>query len=274
MVQANKQPNNLLGRIDKQRSHDKENDNLQTGSFPVVRRQKPTISGTKSARSRFMTSLLIVVLCMMLGFGYAIQLNNPTSSYETMSEEELTRLLTETSTQAQNLEERKSELSNQLNSLKAAANKQQEAERIAKENEETSGLLSGRLPAVGEGVIIRVSQGTKTKIDAATMFQLIEELRNAGVEVMALNEIRIVTSTYVADTEDGLESDGTALKAPYTIKAIGDPQNLQNAVNIAGGVGSQLKVKFGANVRVTASDSITINETRTPRHYEYAKTVE
>ncbi|WEV68539.1 DUF881 domain-containing protein [Bifidobacterium sp. ESL0775] len=263
----------ILNRMHIQHAQDKENDRTDTGSFPVVRKKPPRQIGGGIA-SRLMTSLLIVFLCAFLGFGYAIQLNNKTSSYETMSEEELTRLISETSTQVQNLQQRKTELTGQLNSLKAAADKQQEAQRIAKENEDTSGILSGRLPAEGKGVIITISQGSKENIDAATMFQLLEELRNAGVEVMALDNVRVVTSTYVTDTKKGLECDGQKLKTPYTVKAIGDPQNLQNAVNIAGGVGSRFKVKFGADVTVTPSDSVDISETRDVGQYQYAKTVE
>lgn len=141
---AGKKSHNILNRMHLQHAQDKENDRTNTGTFPVVRK-KPIRQIGGSIYSRLMTSLLIMLLCALLGFGYAIQLNNKTSSYETMSEEELTRLISETSTQVQNLQQRKTELTGQLDSLKAAANKQQEAQRIAKENEETSGLLSGRL---------------------------------------------------------------------------------------------------------------------------------
>jgi uncharacterized protein YlxW (UPF0749 family) len=249
------------------------NDETATGSFPVVRKKPPRLveGGTLA---RFLSSLLIAVLCALLGLGYVTQLKNTTSIYETMSEEELTRLISETSTQVQSLQRRKTELSGQLNTLQAAANKQQEAQRIAKQNEQTSGLLSGRLPATGKGVVITIDKGSKERVDASTMFQLLEELRNAGVEVMELNDVRIVTSTYIDDTKNGLTCDGRSISAPYTLKAIGDPQNLQNAVTIAGGVGSRLKVKFGAEVTVTPDDSIDINDTRQPSQYKYAKTIE
>lgn len=268
----NKKTRDLVNKLHVQHAQDERNDSTDTGSFPVVRR-KPNLRANGKL-TRLMTSVLIVVLCALLGFGYAIQLNNKSSTYETMSEEELTRLISETSTQVQNLQQRKAELTGQLNSLKAAADKQQEAERIAKENEETSGILSGRLPATGKGVVITISEGSKDRIDASTMFQLLEELRNAGVEVMELNNVRIITSSYVFDTKAGLDCDGTKIQAPYTLKAIGDPQNLQNAVNIAGGVGSRLKVKFGAQVTVTPSDSVDISQTRNVGQYKYAKTVE
>lgn len=258
-----------------QGARDRENDRTITGSFPIVRRRParhPSLH--RGIPARLLTSALIIVMCAFLGFGYAIQLNNKTSTYETMSEEELTRLITETSTQVQNLEQRRNQLQSQLTSLKEAVDKQKEAAKIAKQNEETNGLLSGRLPAEGEGVVIRIGQGTKQRIDAATMFQLIEELRNAGAEVMALNSVRIVTSTYVSDTTDGLECDGVFLESPYRIRAIGNPQNLQNAVSIAGGVGSKLKVKFASTVKVTSSKKVVISETRKTKQYTYARTVE
>ena len=83
-----------------------------------------------------------------------------------------------------------------------------------------------------------------------------------------------MTSTYISDTDNGLECDGILLESPYIVKAIGDPQNLQNAVNIAGGVGSRLKVKFGATVDVATSDKVTIDEVHVASKYTYAKIVE
>ena len=93
-------------------------------------------------------------------------------------------------------------------------------------------------------------------------------------EVIAVNTVRVITSTYIADTKDGLICDGVTLDPPYTVKAIGDPQTLSNAVNIAGGVGSRLKVKFGADVEVKTLDEVRIDEVREAQRYDYAKTVE
>lgn len=293
-------------RLRRQRVKDRRNDNLETGSFPKVRKNgakgsnkdgRPTnrrwfvgrdvsqdgkpakairMAGSgPTRRGRILTSLLIVLLCALLGFGYMTQINSTPSTYETLSETELLRLMNETNTQVQNLQQRKTELSSQLDSLKSQADKQAEAERIATENEETSGVLSGRLPAEGKGVIVRISQGAKERVDAATMFTLIEELRNAGAEVIAIDEVRVVTSTYIAQSAGGqLEADGVSLSAPYVVRAIGDPAALQNAVDIAGGVGSRLKVLFGSRVTVEQSDNVRIDAVRGATDFKYAKTVE
>ena len=276
MAMRKPEADDTLSRMHRQHVKDRENDRVETGSFPVVaRKPKRTLSlDANRNKARLITNVFVVLLCAMLGYGYVIQLNNTRSAYETMSEEELTRLISETSNQIQQQEQRRDELQEQLNSLQEASDKQQEAQRIAEQNEQTSGILSGRLPAEGEGVTIRVTHGSIEAVDAATMFSLIEELRNAGAEVIAINDVRVITQTYIADGEDGLICDGQPLSSPYVIKAIGDSQNLQNAVNIAGGVGSRLKVKFGADVDVTSSDLVKIDEVASVPQYRYAKTVE
>ena len=143
---AHKSSRDVLSQLHEQHAQDKKNDRMETGSFPVVRKKPKRPVKDGSARMRLMTSVLILIMCALLGYGYMIQINNADATYETLSEDELTRLISETGTQVQNLEQRKSELTNQLGSLKAAANKTQEAERIAKQNEETNGILAGRLP--------------------------------------------------------------------------------------------------------------------------------
>ena len=241
-------------KILSQQKKDRQNDKLPTGAFPAVRKAKPKkqISGrAQSIRARLLASVLVAALCALLSFGYVIQVNK-----------------------VQRLEERRTELSRQLTSLQQAADKEAEANRIAKENEESSGILSGRLPAEGPGIIVHISAGTKAPIDAATMFNLIEELRNGGAEVIAINDVRVVTSTYISEGANGLICDGKALNAPYIVKAIGEQNNLANAVNMAGGVGSRLTVKFGASVNVETSDDVKITQTQPVTNYKYAKIVE
>lgn len=268
------QSHNMLEKMRDQHAQDKVNDRMETGSFPKVRR-KPRVDLNRHAnRSRLITSILIMLMCALLGFTYMSQINNTKSTYETLDENELVRLLNESNTQISNLEQRKTQLSNQLESLKSAADEQEQARKIAKQNEEASGLISGRLPARGRGVTVSISRGTDAKVDASIMFNLIEELRNAGAEVIAVDSVRVVASTYIVDADGGLICDGTAIKPPYTVKAIGNPQELSNAVDIAGGVGAQLQVKYGANVDVQSSDNIVIDEVREATQNKYAKTVE
>ncbi|WP_420868210.1 DUF881 domain-containing protein [Bifidobacterium vespertilionis] len=267
-----KNPQNAMRH---QHRRDRVNDRTETGSFPVVRRKPPLSDLNRNAtRSRIVTSVLVMLLCALLGFGYMVQMHNTQSSYESMTEDELRRLFTEASAQVSKLEERKTELTAQLNSIKAAADKQEQARLIAQQNEQTSGILSGRLPAKGKGVTISIGENANHPIDEATMFHLIEELRNAGAEVIEFGGVRVITSTSIRRSGDDLVCDDQIVSSPYIVKAIGDPSTLQSAIDIAGGVGSTLKLDFGATVSVQQSDEVLISSVRQLPPNKYAKTVE
>ncbi len=265
-----------LRRKNKGKKH--EEDDTSTGAFPVVPRRKRgrfvrAVNGRSSSiGNKIVTSLLIVVLCALLGYGYVAQNRATDTSYSSLSEDELVRLLDETNNSITKLEQQSNTLSKQLKSVQRAANKQAQIEKLAEENAEVDGILSGTLPATGKGVIITISKASK--IDAAILFNLIEELRNAGAEVIDLDGVRVVTSTYVVDTRDGLMSDGSYLSTPYVIKAIGNPTSLNNAVEIAGGVGSKMRVQYKAKVKVEQSNSVSITSLHAASSYTYAKTVE
>ena len=275
MIDDEKERKDPQSTLRHQRRKDKANDRTATGSFPMVRRKPGRVDLNRNAtRNRMFTSILAAVLCALLGFGYMVQVRNTQSSYESMTEDELRRLFTETSTQVSKLEERKNELTAQLNSIHEAADKQEQARRIAQQNEQTSGILSGRLPAQGKGITVSIAENPANSIDAATMFHLIEELRNAGAEVIEFDGVRVVTSTSITRGASGLVCDNQVLSSPYTVKAIGDPSTLQSAIDIAGGVGSSLKLDFNATVTVTQGDDVKIESVRQPTAYRYAKTVE
>ena len=63
--------------------------------------RSPWSLDAKVTRTRLYSSILVTILCALLGFGYVIQINNTTSTYETMSEDELTKLISETNAQVQ-----------------------------------------------------------------------------------------------------------------------------------------------------------------------------
>ena len=78
-----------------------------------------------------------------------------------MDESELVRLLNESNTQISNLEQRKTQLNSQLNSLKSAANEQEQARKIAKQKRRDQRLDLWQTP--GEGP--RRDHPDRTRLD-------------------------------------------------------------------------------------------------------------
>ncbi|TCD54795.1 DUF881 domain-containing protein [Alloscardovia theropitheci] len=264
-------------------------DDTQTGIFPQITPERisqradraihtwsdfvQTLRHSRHTKS-FISSIVLVILGALLGYGFMAQQRITDTSYAALSESELVTLLDETNNQISRLETQRSQLNQQLSSIQTAADKQQEIERVAQENRDANDIISGRVPAYGQGVEITISQGSKRDISAAILFTLIEELRNAGAEVIQIGDVRVITSTYVIDTSSGLMSDGKYLESPYLIKAIGDKSNLQNAVDISGGVGSSLRVNYGARVSVRQSNDVEITAVANTFEYKYTQTVE
>lgn len=264
-------------------------DETSTGIFPAIKPEKPirtravrsmrnwgelANSVSRHPRTRgIATTILIVLLCAALGYGFISQGRITDSSYLSLSETELVTLLDETNNQISRLQQQRSQLSEQLRSIQSAADKQKEIERIAQQNKDTNDIVAGTVPAVGQGIEIRISESNK-HIPASALFTLINELRNAGAEVIEFGNVRIVTSSYIIDTSGGVQCDGVHLKSPYVVKAIGDKSNLQNAIEISGGIGSSIRVNYNAGVDVNSYDKVTIKAVTQTGTYKYAVKVE
>ena len=88
----------MLSRIHEQRVKDQNNDSTQTGAFPMVRPKRISLDA-KVTRTRLYSSILVTILCALASAMW-IQINNTTSTYETMSKDELTKLISETNAQS------------------------------------------------------------------------------------------------------------------------------------------------------------------------------
>ena len=97
---------------------------------------------------------------------------------------------------------------------------------------------------------------------------MVEELRGAGAEAIQFGPVRVSTSTAFVDQRPA-ESRWTARgsRAPYTVLAIGDPQTLDTAMQIPGGVRATARAAGGDAV-VTEEQSLTISAVRSDREPE------
>src|SRR6266511_3208220 len=138
------------------------------------------------------------------------------------------------------------------------------------------GILAGTLPAEGPGLSIRFNPGTE-RIRAETILDAVEELRGAGGEAMQIagatgGPVRIVASTSFVAAGDELLVEGQRLTAPYTIVVIGDPQTMQTALNIPGGVADTVR-RRGGTVNVQAADLVQVTALHQAGTPKYARPV-
>jgi len=132
-------------------------------------------------------------------------------------------------------------------------------------------VLNGLVETAGPGVEVRLD----SELSAADMRDLINELRNAGAEAIAVNERRIVARSVVARGKRGLLVDGIEIGPPYVLKAIGSTQTLERALERKGGLVELLRYSESRGpILVSRMNNLVISAYgQTPR-LTYAKPVE
>ncbi|HMA36533.1 MAG TPA: DUF881 domain-containing protein [Chloroflexia bacterium] len=95
-------------------------------------------------------------------------------------------------------------------------------------------MINGEVEVTGPGVEVRVTGGE----NVVQMIQdLVNELRNAGAEAVAVNGVRLVSRSVIEeDADHHLTVDKQPITSPYRLDAIGDAATLQTALERKGGV--------------------------------------
>ncbi|GAB3167187.1 hypothetical protein GCM10027059_27550 [Myceligenerans halotolerans] len=216
---------------------------------------------------------IAAALCVAFGFALAVQVAQSTGDQlASLRQDELVRLLDEVTQRGEQLDDEVANLTEARDDLLSADGQDRAARELAEQRAEYEGILSGRLPAQGPGVLVEIHARPGT-VTAANMFNMLEELRNAGVEAQQVNDVRIVTSSHFEETVDEdarILLDGHLLEAPYTWVAIGDPETVDRALEIPGGALPTLR-DAGATAEVTRQEHVVVDATRTPADPEHAE---
>jgi uncharacterized protein YlxW (UPF0749 family) len=116
-------------------------------------------------------------------------------------------------------------------------------------------LYAGIDPAQGPGVSVLV-QGP---IDGGGLEDLVNELRNAGAEAMAIDDVRIVPGVVLVGPPGAVAVGDQPLGDPFTLVAIGAPDKLTGSLTRSGGIIAQLAATLPeVGVEVTPLDHISV----------------
>jgi uncharacterized protein YlxW (UPF0749 family) len=114
---------------------------------------------------------------------------------------------------------------------------------------------SGSTAVVGQGIVITIDGG----IGGDGVEDLLNELRNAGAEAIAVAGVRVVGGVVVAGTPGGLSVENEAIGDAFEIRAIGSPQILTGTLTRTGGVIAQVGTTYpDARLSVTPIESMTL----------------
>lgn len=209
--------------------------------------------------------VLAAVLCGLLAFAAVVQIRarDAGSQLAGARESDLVVILDGVTGQAQRLEDERRDLQSAKERLEFGADKEQAALEQATERAATLGILAGTLAAKGPGVRLAI-QDPAGKVDADTLLNALQELRDAGAEAIQLNAVRLVASTDFIDAgTGGVLVDGTRIQPPYSFLVIGDPDTIATALDIPGGVLDVL-AEQDATGEVSKPPEVRVDAVRAP----------
>ena len=95
-------------------------------------------------------------------------------------------------------------------------------------------------------------------LDAIAFNDLVNELRNAGAEAIAVDDVRVTARSVAIQGPRSLEVDGAQVGRRFTLRAIGSPDGLLGAMERPGGIISQLKLFISATIQIRQTESIEL----------------
>lgn len=202
---------------------------------------------------------IVGLLCFLLGLSIVVQVRQQDETgLDGASQQELVRLLDESDRHVSDLEGENAELDRTLETLRSGREDDVAAQDAAAARLADLEILAGTAPATGRGVSITIADPAGG-LRPSTLLGLVQELRNAGAEVIQIGDVRVVASTAITAGEDGgIVVDGTPVPAPFSVRAIGDPTVMEPALLIPGG--AQDKVESdGGTLSVSAADQVVID---------------
>jgi uncharacterized protein YlxW (UPF0749 family) len=213
--------------------------------------------------------LITGLLCALVGFGLVVQVRaSRDDGLSSLRQDELVRLLDDVTRRGEQLEDQIASLRAQRNELVSGSDTERAAREAAAQRAAVQGILAGQLPAQGPGIelIVRDPGGD---VLAPVLYNVLEELRNAGAEVIQVGRQRLTASSYIVDAPEGIEVDGVVLSPPYSWLVIGDPETITTALSIPGGALAAVR-NAGGIAELSSVDRVEITAVREVDRPEYA----
>ncbi len=226
----------------------------------------------RTAKLGSRAGIAIGILCVLLGFAVAVQVRQNSAAGQNLAgarQEDLVRILSDLDGREQRLQGEITDLKNTQQDLSSGGDKAQAAEQQAQKKAEQLAILAGTVGATGPGITLHLTD-PKSALSPDVMLNVIQELRAAGAEAIQVGTVRIGVTSAVTGSEGALVVDGTPVKMPVDVLAIGDPATIGAAMSIPGGVVASVKL-VGGVVTVAQSDKIDITALRVPKKPDYAE---
>jgi uncharacterized protein YlxW (UPF0749 family) len=204
--------------------------------------------------------LTIATVAFILGLLVVVQLRTQASgaAFAALSSQELTILVANLNDRNDALRGEVAALDRELSTLTTNTQRGEVSVDELRADLRRVRLYAGIDPATGPGVVITI----RGPIDGTGVEDLVNELRNAGAEAMAIDTVRLVPGVVTVGAAGAVTVDGVLLADPFELSAIGAPNKLTGSLTRSGGIIAQLAAtQPDVVVEVTPLDRVDVPAT-------------
>lgn len=218
-----------------------------------------------------LSRIVVALLIGGLAFAITVQINDDgKDDYASVRGEDLVELLKSLDVANERLGNQIDDLTATRNGLLNSTQRSEQAKKQAKLRAEQLAILAGSAGATGPGIELIIND-PEERVDAGALIDAVAELRDAGAEAIVINGVaRVVAQTSFLDDDDQIRVGGQEIKRPYRIEAIGDSQDLAEAMRIRGGLIDRVANR-GGTATVREEDKVTITALADVKSPEYAR---
>ena len=174
-----------------------------------------------------------------------------------LSAQELSALIDQVSSRNTELSDGLDELNTQIRDYERASVEGQSDTVISEEALLGIDAFGGLVGVEGQGIRI-MAEGS---YDPIAVNDLIHELRNAGAEAIAVDDIRITAQSVAILGTSAIEIDGVPIGPTFEITAIGSPDGLKAAIERPGGILSLYEQSIDARFAVSQVETLELPPT-------------
>ena len=236
--------------------------------------------------------IVIYVICFLVSFVVTIQMRtvntNKSDILRLKTENELRDEVNQWKEAFNKLTTKNAELNKKIEEYRNVSGDAEANSELVKKEIEQANIAAGLTPVHGEGVTIVLDEAKALEkialdaghydsnvflISANDIISLINALFLNGAEVISVNDQRIGPFTAIDGNGPKIQINGVTMAAPYTVKAIGNPEALSSGVYLKGGMIDSLK-DLQIDITVTPEKDIVISDFDESVKMQYAKPIE
>ena len=215
-------------------------------------------------------SLFGVVLVIGVLLVGQLRSQAPAIELSTLSAQELSQLIETLSAGNVELGDALSDLREQIRSYELAEIQGRSTLDLTEAELERITAFGGLRAVEGQGVIVTVAG----PFDATAINDLVYELRGAGADAIAVDDIRITARSVAVLGAGVIEIDGAALGPTVEIRAIGSPDGLESTLRRPGGLLTLLEQSIDAQFQIEQRTDLELPATRRDLAPQAARPVE